>query len=167
MSSRKVKGFLRFFNIFLIITLTGCAAQRYHTSVTPGTSASAPLPVFAWPIERGRVVSRFGGREEGVTLKGLVIEGVEGQEVRAASDGRVVYADDSLRGYGRTLVVEHAGGYSSVYARIADILVKAGDRVRKGQTLARVGRSGRGSEPRVYFEIRQGAKPVDPEPALK
>jgi len=163
----KVKIFLRFFNIFFIIILTGCAGQRYHKAVAPVTSAQAPLPVFAWPIEGGRRVGRFGGREEGVTLKGVVLEGSEGQEVRSASDGNVVYADESMRGYGRTLIVEHANGYSSVYARISDIFVSVGDRVRKGQPLARVGRGGKGSEPQVYFEVRQNSKPVDPELVLR
>lgn len=162
-----VKNFIRILNVFFIIFLTGCAGQRYHKAVVPAVSSQARLPVFAWPIDGGRVIHRFGAQEDGVTLKGIVLEGYEGQAVRSAFDGVVVYADESMRGYGKTLIIEHADGFSSVYARISQLLVKVGERVKKGQSLARVGRDGKGSEPRTYFEVRQGARPVDPEQVLR
>jgi septal ring factor EnvC (AmiA/AmiB activator) len=163
---RIVKNFLRFFHIFLIIFLTGCAAQRYHTTTDTGRTPTAFMPALGWPLD-GRVLTRFGGREDGVTMKGIVIQGAEGQDVRAAAEGNVVYVDDSLRGYGKAAVIEHDGRVSTVYARVSQILVKVGERVRKGQTIARVGRAGKGADPQLYFELRQDARPVDPEPALE
>ena len=102
-----------------------------------------------------------------MTLKGMVLSGVEGQAVSAAEQGEVVYVNGSLRGYGQTVVLQHDAGFSSVYARNSQVLVKAGDRVRKGQVIARVGRDGKGEAPQLYFELRRDAKPVDPEQMLK
>ena len=159
-----VKIFLQVFNIFLIIFLTGCAGQRYHSTVAP--TAPATRAFFDWPLE-GRVLSRYGAREDGVTLKGVVLHGSEGQEVRAAGEGRVVYVDEGMRGYGKTVVLEHAEGYSTVYARSSQVLVAVGERVRRGQAIARVGGAGKGATPQLYFEVRQDTQPLDPERVLK
>ena len=160
-----VKIFLPVFNILFTIFLTGCATGGYHNAVGSLT-APAALPSFQWPLD-GRVSSRYGGREDGVTLKGLVLEGAEGANVLAAEQGAVVYVDDSLRGYGKTVVLEHGNGYSTVYARNSQVLVKVGDPVRKGQVIARIGRDGKGAAPQLYFEVRRDAKPLDPELVLK
>ena len=149
-----VKRFLPQFFIFLIFFLTGCAGQRYHR-------APVGTELFDWPLQ-GRLIVPFGGLEEGVTSKGILIEGVEGQAVSAAKDGRVVYADEGLRGYGKTLILEHSGDFSTVYARNAEILVSMGQQVRRGQAVARVGRAGKGGVSRTYFELRRSAKPEDP-----
>ena len=116
---------------------------------------------FGWPI-RGRLIVPFGGWDEGVTSKGILVEGYEGQAVLASKDGRVVYVDEGLRGYGKTLILEHPGDFSTVYARNAEILVSNGQSVRRGQPIARVGRAGKGGVPRIYFELRRSAKPEDP-----
>ena len=116
---------------------------------------------FDWPLQ-GRLVVPFGAPEDGVTAKGIVIEGREGEEVRAAQDGTVAFADEGLRGYGKTLILEHSGDFSTVYARNSEILVSLGQRVRRGQPIARVGRAGKGGVPRTYFELRRSAKPEDP-----
>lgn len=163
-----VKIFLRVLNVFLIIFLTGCADQRYHKTV----SVAGPIPArpehpeFLRPLE-GPVLFRYGEREDGVALKGVVYQGAEGQEVVAAQAGRVVYADDSLRGYGKTLILEHARDYSTVYARNSQVLVGLGDEVRRGQTIARAGSNGRGAAPQIYFEVRRNARPLDPEQVLR
>ena len=165
--SQVVKIFLRVFNVFLILFLTGCAAQRYHERVETAPASGGARPVFGWPMDGSKLLARYGALEDGVTLKGIILRGSEGQDVKAASGGEVVYVDDSLRGYGKTVVVEHPQGYSSVYARNAQIVVQVGEKVRKGQTLARAGRFGKSAEPQLYFEVRQNAKPVDPELVLK
>ena len=162
-----VKRFLHIFLTFLIFFLTGCAAQRYHR---PSVGNELPMPAltgtFRWPLE-GHLVVPFGAKEEGVSSKGIVVEGSEGQFVSAAQEGKVVYIDEGLRGYGKTLILEHSGNFSTVYARNSEILVQAGQWVRQGQAIARVGRAGKGGMPRVYFEIRRSAKPEDPLHYLK
>ena len=72
-----------------------------------------------------------------------------------------------MRGYGKTVVLEHAEGYSTVYARSSQVLVAVGERVRRGQAIARVGGAGKGASPQLYFEVRQDTQPLDPERVLK
>ena len=160
-----VKNFFQLSLVFVIIFLTGCAVQRYHKRAGEMPSASAGAGAvsgaFQWPLQ-GRVVYPFGAKEDGITLKGIVVEGSEGQEVRASRDGQVVLVDEGLRGYGRTLILDHDGVFSTVYARNSEILVSTGQRVRQGQAIARVGRAGKGGIPRAYFEIRKMARPEDP-----
>lgn len=160
-----VKIFLATFNVFLIFFLTGCAERGYHNPVANIATAEV-LPNFGWPIA-GAIFSRYGGLEDGVTLKGIVLQGEEGQGVLAAERGEVVYVDDSLRGYGKTVVLEHGKIFSTVYARNSQVKVKVGDSVRKGQVIAHVGRTGKGSVAQLYFEVRRDAKPIDPELLLK
>jgi lipoprotein NlpD len=164
MKARKIFGYAFFAVIFF---LTGCAGQRYHgVSDQSYPTPMAGTEVFRWPLE-GYVIVPFGGNEEGVRSKGIVIEGLEGQTVCAAQSGTVVYVDEGLRGYGRTLIIEHPGNFSTVYARNAEVLVLAGQKVHQGQAIARVGRAGKGGVPRVYFELRKWAKPEDPQWYLK
>ncbi len=160
-----VKIFLPTLNFFLIIFLTGCATRGYHKPVANVVVAEV-LPVFQWPIA-GRIASRYGGLEDGVTLKGVVLQGEEGQGVLAVEQGEVVYVDDSLRGYGKTVVLEHKNTFSTVYARNSQVMVKVGDFVRKGQIIAHIGRAGKGSSAQLYFEVRRDTKPIDPELVLK
>ncbi len=160
-----VKIFLGTCNIFLIIFLTGCAQRGYHKTVT-STAVVESLPVFRWPIT-GRITAHYGALEDGVSLKGIVLQGEEGQEVLAAEQGQVVYVDDSLRGYGKMVVLEHGKIFSTVYARNSQVMVRAGDSVRKGQIIAHIGRSGKGSSAQLYFEVRRNAEPIDPELVLK
>ena len=104
----------------------------------------------------------FGGKEDGVSSKGIVIESKEGERVLAAEDGRVVLVDEKLKGYGKTIIIEHANNLSTVYARNATILVQVGESVKRGDLIAKVGRAGRGFSPQLYFEIRKKAKAEDP-----
>jgi lipoprotein NlpD len=160
-----VKIFLPTLAFFLIIFLTGCAQRGYHKPVA-NIAAAEVLPAFRWPLT-GRVLCHYGSLEDGVTLKGIVLQGEEGQRVFAAEQGQVVYVDDSLRGYGKTLVLEHGRSFSTVYARNSQILVRVGDSVRRGQKIANIGRAGKGSTAQLYFEIRRDAKTLDPELVLK
>lgn len=130
--------------------------------ITPRTAvAEAPdardLPqgsgVFAWPIAAGTLTSRFGPRGQSFH-DGIDIGAAPGTPVRASRDGTVIYSD-TLRGYGNVVIVEHGGGYATVYAHNEENLVHAGDRVHQGDTLARLGRTGRTSGPNLHFEVRK------------
>ncbi len=161
MKARKIFGCAVFAVIFF---LTGCASQRYHKAILEKQKFRTDLtgaPTFHWPLQ-GRLIVPFGGKDEGISSKGILVEGSEGQCVYAAQEGQVIFVDESLQGYGKTLILEHSSDFSTVYARNAEILVSIGQWVRQGQVVARVGRAGKGGIPRVYFELRHFAKPEDP-----
>ncbi len=109
--------------------------------------------VFIWPLASGTLTSRFGPR--GVSFHdGIDIGAPPGTAVHAARDGTVIYSD-TLRGYGNVVILDHGGGYATVYAHNEQNLVRAGERVRQGDTLARLGRTGRTSGPNLHFELRK------------
>jgi septal ring factor EnvC (AmiA/AmiB activator) len=115
-----------------------------------------------WPT-RGPVRHAFGASRAGGHLKwqGLFIAAAEGSAVNAVHGGRVAFAD-WLRGFGLLTIVDHGGGFMSLYAH-ADVLYKqVGDRVEAGDLIATAGRSGGYTEPGLYFEIRAKGAPVDP-----
>lgn len=109
--------------------------------------------VFIWPLVSGTLTSSFGPRGRSFH-DGIDIGAPPGTVVRAAREGAVIYSD-TLRGYGNVVIVQHAGGYATVYAHNEENLVDAGSKVRQGQPLAKVGRSGRTSGPNLHFEIRK------------
>jgi lipoprotein NlpD len=109
--------------------------------------------IFVWPLSSGTLTSSFGPRGDSFH-DGIDIGAPSGTPVRAAREGTVIYSD-TLRGYGNVVIVEHTGGYATVYAHNDQNLVRAGDRVRQGQQISRVGRSGRTSGPNLHFEVRK------------
>ena len=125
----------------------------------PFTARRGQLPL---PVPGGRVLERFGSPAAG----GLRSEGVRfavarGTPVRAVAPGRVVYAD-WLRGYGLLLILDHGGGWMSLYAHGDRLERDVGDWVRTGDVVARAGSSGGGAESALYFELRRDGQPVDP-----
>lgn len=111
---------------------------------------------WSWPTG-GKVVAAFNDS----TSKGIDINGKLGEPVLAAAPGKVLYAGQDLRGYGKLVVVKHSNQYLSVYAHNSEILVKEGQSVSKGQKIAELGKSD-AQEPKLHFEIRKQGKPVDP-----
>ena len=109
-----------------------------------------------WPAA-GAVIAGF---DEGRN-KGLTITGKAGDPVVAASDGRVVYAGSSLRGYGNLVIVKHSELYLTAYAHNQVLLVKDDQIVRRGQKIAEMG-STDAERVQLHFEIRRQGKPVDP-----
>ncbi|AQR64803.1 hypothetical protein BXU06_06800 [Aquaspirillum sp. LM1] len=111
---------------------------------------------------RGELAGKFGTpRAEGMTWKGVFIRTAAGQAARAVADGRVVYAD-WLRGFGNMLIVDHGGGYMTVYGGGEALMKSTGDKVRAGDTVATTGASGGGSDNGLYFEIRHLGRPLNP-----
>ena len=88
-----------------------------------------------------------------------------GQDVRAASSGRVVYIGSGLRGYGNLIIIKHGENLLSAYAHNREALVREGQDVTLGQVIAHMG-EGAPNKPVLYFEIRRYGKPVDPMPFL-
>jgi murein DD-endopeptidase MepM/ murein hydrolase activator NlpD len=116
---------------------------------------------FRWPV-RGRVISGFGAKPNGQTNDGVNISVPEGTEIKAAEGGVVAYAGNELKGFGNLVLIRHAGEWVTAYAHASEILVKRGDVVRRGQTIARAGKTGSVQAPQLHFEVRRGASPVDP-----
>ena len=130
-------------------------------NVSYGAPASRPRSLFDWPVQ-GRMIGSFGLSEAGKRNDGVNIAAPVGTPVRAAADGEVVYRGSELEGYGNLLLVKHDDGFVTAYAHNDAMLVKKGDRVRKGQVIAKVGQSGSAKEPQLHFEIRQNLKAIDP-----
>lgn len=111
---------------------------------------------------RGEVIGRFGTpRSEGTAWRGVFIRAGSGQGVKAVAGGRVVFAD-WLRGFGNMLIVDHGGGYMSLYGAAEALMKRVGDTVRAGDDVATSGNSGGSEQTGIYFEIRYLGKPVDP-----
>lgn len=108
---------------------------------------------FLWPVEGGRLASGFGPRDA-AHHDGIDISAPVGTPVRAARDGRVLYSD-TLRGYGNVIILEHDGGYATVYAHNRENRADLGDVVRQGEQIATVGETGKTSGPNLHFEIRK------------
>ena len=116
---------------------------------------------FAWPV-RGRVISRFGVKANGLHNDGINISVKLGTPVRAAENGVVVYAGNELRGFGNLLILRHEGGWVTAYGHNQTLDVKIGDVVRRGQRVARSGSTGNISRPQLHFEIRKNRRAVNP-----
>lgn len=126
--------------------LTGLASQRGKLS---------------WPT-KGRLTESFGSARSGqIKWKGVLLSAPEGQDIKAISDGKVIYAD-WLKGFGMVLVLDHGNGYMSLYGHAQALLKGPGDTVKGGDTIALVGRSGGQTQPGLYFEIRHKGQAVDP-----
>jgi murein DD-endopeptidase MepM/ murein hydrolase activator NlpD len=135
-------------------TYTAAEPQIQSPAATGGTD-------FRWPV-RGRVISGFGAKPNGQTNDGVNISVPEGTEIKAAEGGVVAYAGNELKGFGNLVLIRHAGEWVTAYAHASEIMVKRGDVVRRGQTIARSGKSGSVTTPQLHFEVRRGASPVDP-----
>jgi murein DD-endopeptidase MepM/ murein hydrolase activator NlpD len=128
--------------------------------------AGTALDKFRWPA-RGRVIAPFGTRPDGTHNDGINIAVPLGTEIHAAEAGRVAYAGNELKGYGNLVLIRHDGGWVSAYAHADQILVKRDEVVRRGQVIAHAGKTGSVDQPQLHFELRHGAKPVDPLPQLE
>jgi septal ring factor EnvC (AmiA/AmiB activator) len=115
-----------------------------------------------WPT-RGRLEIGFGATRQlgDFHWQGMVIAAPEGQEVQAVARGRVAYAD-WLRGYGMLLIIDHGGGYLTLYGYNRSLYRAVGDWVEAGSAIAQVGVSGGRERSALYFELRRNGQPVDP-----
>lgn len=157
----------------------GSPAPVEHTaSVKPAATADLASPAdhpfggtgrnepsFRWPVH-GHIISAFGSKPNGQENDGINISVPEGTPIKAAEGGEVAYAGDELKGYGNLILVRHPDGYVTAYAHASKLLVKRGDKVRRGEVIAKAGATGNVTSPQLHFEIRKGSTPVDPMPYL-
>jgi hypothetical protein len=123
-----------------------------------GTRAAVQL---AWPVREGRMSSSYG-RRWGKQHEGIDLAAPVGTPVLAAKDGLVLYAGNTVKGYGNMVVLSHEGDLLTAYAHTSVLLVRKGERVRAGQMIARVGQTGHATAPHLHFEVRQGQVPKNP-----
>ena len=117
---------------------------------------------FPWPV-KGRVLAGYGVGTSGNHNDGINIAAPRGAPISAVDGGIVAYAGNELRGYGNLVLIKHPSGWITAYAHCDELLVKRGDKVGRGQVIAKVGQTGGVSEPQLHFELRRGKQAVDPK----
>ena len=137
--------------------------RQVPQGIAPAQTAmrSVPGESFIWPV-RGMLAVPFGAQKDKIINKGIDIRSAEGAGVRASRSGRVVYRDEFLKGYGKTVILDHGDGYQTVYACNSTIMVNVGDEVARNTYIAKVGRTGRANSPMLHFEIRKDGEPQNP-----
>ena len=132
------------------------------TKERPKTMASGS---FSWPTS-GRITSTFGGRASpggigSTNHKGIAIAGSRGRAINAADGGTVSYAG-WMGGYGYLVIIDHGNGYETYYGHNSKLLVSAGDKVYKGQQIAKMGSTGNSTGNHCHFEVRLYGTPRNP-----
>src|SRR6202041_3647393 len=126
----------------------------------PATASARPRPPIAsalsweWPTDPTSAPQPVSGG-------GILLPGREGQDIRAASSGRVVYSGSGIRGYGNLIIIKHGENLLSAYAHNRESLVRDGQEVAEGEVIGHMGEGAPG-KPVLYFEIRRNGKPIDP-----
>ncbi|MBA4131334.1 MAG: peptidase M23 [Hyphomicrobium sp.] len=150
---------------------SGANDEKKVAALDPGTAAAVTNPAPAsgsvadgklrWPA-KGRIIAGFGPRSDGTHNDGINISVPNGTDIHAAETGSVAYAGSELKGYGNLILVRHDNGLVTAYAHASEILVKRGDRVNRGQVIAKAGKTGAVDQPQLHFEVRRDQTPVDP-----
>ena len=160
----------------LVASAPAARAPEPVVQVKPVTVAAAgPAAVSAtgrsgaklrWPV-KGKVIAGFGPRTDGTHNDGVNLSVPLGAEVHAAEAGTVAYAGSELKGYGNLILIRHDNGWVTAYAHNDQLLVKRGDKIQRGQVVAKAGKTGTVDQPQVHFELREGSKPIDPTPHME
>ena len=132
------------------------ASVAEKSKVEANAPKATGISKLRWPA-KGQVMNQFGSNNDGID-----ISLPNGTPVKAAENGVVIYSGDGLKEYGNTVLVRHDNGLVSVYGHASELVVKRGDNVSRGQVVALSGMSGQANRPKLHFEIRKDAKPVDP-----
>lgn len=143
------------------------AAKQSVSEVASKTDIDGDAPErtgigkYRWPV-RGAVVAGYGANVAGSRNDGIDISVPEGTPVKAAENGVVIYAGNGLKELGNTVLVRHDDGTVTVYGHTDSLNVARGQKVQRGQTIASSGMSGNASSPKLHFEVRKNATPVNP-----
>lgn len=138
----------------------------------PGSTTSLPversgrLLSFDWPVDEARLTRGFLPRKRGRPHLGIDLAAHKGTPIFAAHDGVVIYAGRDFRGYGKMVMIESEGKFATLYAHFSKIVIKQGAKVRIGDTIGLMGRTGHATGSHLHFEVRTKRGPVDPLPYL-
>ncbi|MGI9353217.1 MAG: peptidoglycan DD-metalloendopeptidase family protein [Rhizobiaceae bacterium] len=148
-------------------TVKDTSDQTQVASVDTDTPAPERTGIsdFRWPV-KGRIVSEFGDSASNGKNEGIDISVPEGTAVRAAENGVVIYAGNEISAYGNLVLIRHTDDWVSAYAHNRDFEVEKGDTVRRGQIIARSGKTGKADHPKLHFELRKASKAVNPKKYL-
>ncbi|KVC98318.1 peptidoglycan DD-metalloendopeptidase family protein [Burkholderia ubonensis] len=140
---------------------TGSAGRSRPAPSAPSAATQSPVKpatsiALIWPAA-GNVVRTFDGAKS----KGIDIANSAGTAVNAAAPGVVVYAGNGLRGYGNLIILKHNADYLTAYAHNRALLVKEGQSVTQGQTIAEMGNTD-SDRVALHFELRYGGRSIDP-----
>jgi murein DD-endopeptidase MepM/ murein hydrolase activator NlpD len=130
----------------------------------PNRQRQLPMPKryssedFIWPV-RGRVITNFGQTFNSMLNKGINIQPYNNTDVVATRSGRVIFYKDNFGYFGKTLIIDHGDGFSTVYARNSQVFIKVGDNVERGSIVAKLTRD---KDTYLHFEIRKGHIPQNP-----
>ncbi len=116
---------------------------------------------FRWPAQ-GRVIAKFGERSSTGTNDGIDISMPIGTPIKAVENGTVIYSGSELEDFGKLILVSHDGGWVSAYAHASAGMVSRGDKVTRGQVIAKSGKTGNAKIPKLHFELRKNSRPVNP-----
>ena len=130
------------------------------------TIAARSSSKFEWPV-RGQILSHYGAKSSGLFNDGINIGAAVGKNVVAADNGVVAYAGNEVKGMGNLVIIQHSGGWMTVYAHMDSMVVRRGMRVGVGQKIGTVGKTGKVDVPQLHFEIRKGTKAYNPANYLK
>ena len=155
--------------VLVIPTVSEGVAPSAATSAAPSIATDPPkglpdtiAPKFAWPLKGTirRAFSATVGAKAG--HEGLDILGTEGSAVRASAAGKVIFAGPGPEEYGLTVIIYHAGRWTTTYSYLGKVTVKEGDKVKAGERIGLVGQTGLAGEPQLHFEIRRNRLAQDP-----
>ena len=121
---------------------------------------------FAWPV-RGKILSNYGAKTNGLFNDGINIAAARGTVVKAAENGVVAYAGNEVKGMGNLIIIQHDAGWMTVYAHMDSLAVRRGARVGVGQKIGTVGETGKVNSPQLHFEIRKGTRAYNPTEHMK
>lgn len=156
---------------------TRIASTSVSKAAPKPSAASKPVPKsvqvapppsngpFAWPV-RGKVLSSYGPKADGLHNDGINIAARKGEPVKAAQNGVVAYVGDQIQGFGNLILLRHEDRYMSAYGHLDKISVTKGQVIQKGQAIGQAGMTGNVDTPQLHFEIRRGTKALNPQKYL-
>lgn len=119
-----------------------------------------------WPVPASKTISSEFGERWGKEHEGIDIPAKEGAHIVAANDGKVVFSGNGLKSYGNMIIIKHPGNFFTVYAHAQKLHVEKGEKVSRGQVIAKVGTTGRSTGPHLHFELRKNSDAIDPKKFL-
>ncbi|MFC3558300.1 peptidoglycan DD-metalloendopeptidase family protein [Sphingomonas qilianensis] len=137
------------------------SARRVLPATMPVAEPARLSGAFVWPV-RGKLVGRFGPGASGQKNNGIKIAVPLDTPIKAAADGIVAYAGEEIAALGGLVILKHGDGWATVYGHASKLLVRRGQAVKRGQTIAQSGETGFAEHPEVHFEMRKGRNPVNP-----
>lgn len=144
---------------------TGAHSKRGLASDLGPALPQEELLTFDWPVDRARMTRGFLPNKRRPHL-GIDLAAPRGTPILASQAGTVIYAGREFRGYGKMVLVESGNGWATLYAHFDKILVAEGQKVRQGEVIGAMGRTGRATGVHLHFEIRKNRGPIDPLPLL-